>query len=190
MDFGIDDIIKKINEKGIWDRCEQHYNNHLINYKLSTNSLENDDQCHELFDDFMTEIFYKDKKNEVDAQDRRIFGMIGIGQFKKLYRDKATKIVFDKMKTGTDGGVYGILKQLTNLMIDDIATSRIKTTIGDFISDLDFEDHIKLAKEYIKKYPKYLPNSYLTNPIIVAIKLYEILVEHIKIEKEIKNTVY
>ena len=62
MDFTINDIINDIKNEGFWEKCEKTYNDHLISYKLTKNSLKNDNECSELLNDFMTQIFFERNK--------------------------------------------------------------------------------------------------------------------------------
>ena len=129
-------------------------------------------------------------KDESNEDSRHVYGYVARDHFKRLYKEKTTQIIFDQMKTGVDGGVYSVFKRLIDLMIKDSLDFQIKQKISYYISDLEIEEKIKLADEYIEKYSFYLPKQYLTMPVVVAVRLEEILLEHIQLEKKIRDTSY
>lgn len=189
MDFNIDDIINDIKEKSYWDECEKSYNECLIKYKIPNNTLNNYDECCNLINDFMTDIFVKEIKEDFDADSRHVFGNVGRDHLRRYFGENLLQTVYDQMLTGTNGGVYGVLKKLVQIMTEDTSTLVIKSKIGDYIRDLDLKDKIILSEEYIDKYSKYLPNMLKDTPVLVAIKLDEVILEHIKIEIKIRDSI-
>jgi len=189
MDFTIQDIINDIINEGFWDRCEKTYNDHLINYKLTKSTFKNDKECNELLDDFMTQFFLNERKEEVNDESRQVFGSVARGYFLRVNKDKSLQLLFDQMIHGTDGGVYNILKQLMKLMFEDSFKRHIKEKIWSYIIDLELDDKIKLAQQYISAYSDYLPNSLSSSPVLVAVKLDEVILEHIKTEIKMRGSI-
>ncbi len=189
MDFTIQDIIDDIINEGFWERCEKTINDSLMNYKLEKNNVKNERECTELLNDFMTHFFYREKAKEVDADSRHIFGNVAREYFKSLYKDKYITIIYSQMIYGTDGGIYKILKQLMNLLFEDTVTRHINRKVAEYIKDLEIDDLIKLSEQYFSKYVEYLPKSLSSSPVLIALKLDEVILEHIKTEKKIGGSI-
>lgn len=189
MKFTIKDILDDVRNDGFWEKCEKSNNELLRSYKLTQNTFRTHEECDKLFDDFMTQYFLGKEGDDLDQKHRHVCGSVAREHFYRLHKDKFIQKTYTRMIEGIDGGVYKILKQLLNLMFEESVSLHITGKVAEHIKDLEIEEKIELANQYIDNFPEYLPQSLSDSPVLIAVKLEEVILEHIKVEKKIGGSI-
>ena len=78
---------------------------------------------------------------------------------KKAYGDQADKAAFEMARTGVEGGLYGVLKTVAQLMVEEYAGNEIRARAGAFWNGLSLDEKLEVPTEYIKKHGHLLPSE-------------------------------
>ncbi len=78
---------------------------------------------------------------------------------KKAYGDQADKATFEMARTGVEGGLYGVLKTVAQLMVEEYAENEIRARVGAFWNGLSLDEKLEVPTEYIKKHGHLLPSE-------------------------------
>lgn len=73
--------------------------------------------------------------------------------------DQADKVAFDRARTGVDGGLYGLLKMVAELMIEEYAGNEIAARTASFWDSLSLDEKLEVPQEYVHKYGHLLPSE-------------------------------
>ena len=98
---------------------------------------------------------------------------------RKEYGDQADKVAFEFARTGVEGGLYGVFKTITNLMVEDYAGNEIRAKVNHFWGNLTLDEKFEVPSEYIKKYGHLLPSEMTEGfPGRVIANFIKVLEEH------------
>jgi len=75
----------------------------------------------------------------------------------KEYGASGEKAAFEMVRTGTEQGLYGVLKAVARRMIDEYAGSEIAARISNFWEALSTDEKLAASQEYLNKYGHLLP---------------------------------
>jgi hypothetical protein len=75
----------------------------------------------------------------------------------KGIRREREKPAFEIAQTGTEQGIYGVLKTIVRRTIDDYAVKEIAARISNFWNSLSTDEKLALSQEYLDKYGHLLP---------------------------------
>jgi hypothetical protein len=106
----------------------------------------------------------------------------------KEYGTNGEKAAFEMVRTGSEGGLYKVLKGVAKQMIDENAGNEIIARITYFWDNLTVDEKIEVTNEYIYKYG-HLPPSELTEGSAARIRanFIKVLKEHPKLIKRMKK---
>ena len=88
----------------------------------------------------------------------------------QAYGQNGYKTAFDMVRTGLDGGLYAVLKEVASRMIKNYAGNEISARINHFWNDLSVQEQLATMDEYLEKYGHLLP-SVMTEGSAVRIKV-------------------
>jgi hypothetical protein len=69
------------------------------------------------------------------------------------------KAAFEMIRTGKEGGLYRILKTVSDLMAEDYAENEISALIADYWNNLTRDEKLAVPDEYLCKYGHFLPGE-------------------------------
>jgi len=106
----------------------------------------------------------------------------------KLFGQNGEKAAFEMVRTGNEGGLYGVLRKIARGTVDKYAGNEIAARIGDYWNNLSTEEKLDAPNEYLKKYGHLLPSE-LTEGSAGRIRAFfpKVLEEHPKIIKGLRR---
>ena len=106
----------------------------------------------------------------------------------KKYGINGEKAAFEMVRTGTQGGLYKVLKEIAEQMTEEYAGNEISARISHFWNALSTDEQIEIIEEYIDKYGHLLPSE-LTERSAARIKVNfpKVLNEHPRLVKRMRN---
>lgn len=176
MSSKLEILLDKFEPQNSWDKVEREGNSILLNYKIENNTVRSSDEAINILADF-TSKFYG-PPGAYEKRFRSMFFDMAIQALKKVYPELTFSYIRDIMVSGREGGVYEILKKLTNLFCESQWETRIRIRIGDFNKDTTDKERELAAKEYVEKYNDFLSVNFKGDPLWVYINFDEVLFEH------------
>jgi hypothetical protein len=106
----------------------------------------------------------------------------------KEYGPNGDITAFQIAKSGTEGGLYSVLKAIARHMADEYAGNYIGSYINDFWDSLSVDEKLAVSKEYLDKYGHLIPSE-LTEGGAVRVRAFfwRVLQEHPKIVQKLRN---
>ena len=111
-----------------------------------------------------------------------------ISLLKKQFGPQGDKAAFEIAKTGVEGGVYGLLKTIAGLMIDDYAEREISARVGVFWSELTVDQQIASPQEYIEKHERFIsPELKEGGAVRIRANFRKVLEEHPRLIRRLRR---
>jgi len=106
----------------------------------------------------------------------------------KEYGSNGEKAAFEMVRTGSEGGLYAVLKAVAKRMMDEYAGKEIPARIAHFWQNLSVDEQIEATEEYLDKYGHLLPSE-LTEGSAARIRFnfIKVLEEHPNLNKRMRN---
>jgi hypothetical protein len=105
--------------------------------------------------------FFCHVENTILGIDRAVHPEIDLGRCIRVlteeYGSSGAKAAFEMTRTGTEGGLYGVMKAIARQMADQWAQKWISTRISQFWNELSVDEKLAVPTEYIEKYGHLLP---------------------------------
>jgi hypothetical protein len=106
----------------------------------------------------------------------------------KEYGANGEKAAFEIVRTGAEGGLYGVLKAIARQMIDEYAGNEVAARIGNFWEALSMEEKLAVSQEYLDKYGHLLPLELTSGSAArVRANFLKVLEEHSRIVKRLRS---
>ena len=98
------------------------------------------------------------------------------------------KAAFEMVRTGTEGGLYSVLKAVARRMSEKYAQNEISARISNFWNNLSVDEQLAVATEYLDKYGHLLPLE-MTEGYAVRIRanFVKVLEEHPRIVQRLRR---
>jgi len=98
---------------------------------------------------------------------------------KKEFGNQADKVLFDRARTGVNGGLYGVLKKVAELMVEDYSGNEIGAKVSEFWNNLSLDEKMEVPQEYVQKYGHLMPSEITEGMAVrVMINFRKVLEEH------------
>jgi hypothetical protein len=106
----------------------------------------------------------------------------------KEYGLNGEKAAFEMVRTGSQGGLYGVLKAVAKRMIDVYTGNEVSARIGQYWQSLTTDEKIAASKEYLNKHGHLLPSE-LTEGSAARIRFnfIKVLEEHPNLIKRMRD---
>lgn len=102
--------------------------------------------------------------------------------------DQADKVAFNRARTGVDGGLYGLLKKVAELMVEKYAGNEIAARICDFWNSLSLDEKLEVPREYVRKHGHLLPSEMTEGKAArVMVNFRKVLEEHPRLIAQIRR---
>jgi hypothetical protein len=107
----------------------------------------------------------------------------------KKYGRNGEKAAFEMARTGNEGGLYAVLKQIARTMADEYSQNEIGARIYHFWDPLSADEKLAATDEYLKKFGHLLPSE-LTEGSAARIRVDfpKVLQEHPRMLQRIGRT--
>lgn len=96
---------------------------------------------------------------EIDGY-QEIYWSRCINILNKEFGPRGTKIAFEIVRTGKEGGLYRILKTIADHMAEDYAQNEISARVNNYWNGLTVDEKLAAADEYLQNYGHLLPSEF------------------------------
>ena len=104
------------------------------------------------------------------------------------YGVNGEKAAFEMVRTGTEGGLYRVLKAVAGRIIADCAENKIAARISNFWETLSIDERLAVSQEYLDKYGHLLPSELTSGSAArVRANFLQVLQEHPNTVKRLRN---
>jgi len=164
---------------------EKRANQALESFSIEGYLLDSDQKCDECLSDFIFHLHLTTGFFSKSAEGKK-----GDKHFRSLCQGDAWRLlerpnppwsqwsIYYRMISGSDGGVYDVLKQLTQNYIKDRTQKSIMWIIINFFKPFDFDHRWKIIEIYVKKFRDILPKNYSEKNAIHIGNYIEMLGQH------------
>ena len=182
-------LLNEIEYGNKWKTYELKIEEVISNYNLHENTVKTYNEYRKLLANFMKQIWaaFFDNPNSINHIDEGILINKALETLKTTYHDDTDLVVFKIMNTGAEGGVYQVLKTLTKNWITSLFNQHIELIVNKFVESLTWQERENAAKEYLNEFKDILPSNFRNDPLQVAVSLKNILIEHPRMMKRIKE---
>jgi hypothetical protein len=106
----------------------------------------------------------------------------------KEFGNNGEKVAFERAQTGTEGGLYGVLKAVARQMADEYAGNEIGARIAAFWNALSIQEQLAVPKEYLAKFGHLLPPELTSRGAAKVLAFFpKVLEEHPRIVKRLRS---
>jgi len=106
----------------------------------------------------------------------------------KQYGANGEKAAFEMARTGTEQGLYGVLKTIARRMADDYAGNEISARISNFWEGLSTDEKLAASLEYLDKYGHLLPSELISGSAArVRANFLQVLKEHPRMMERLRG---
>lgn len=104
------------------------------------------------------------------------------------YGPNGEKAAFEMIRTGSEGGLYAVLKAVAKRMIDTYAGNEISARINRYWQHLSTDEKIAAPQEYVRKYGHLLPSELTEGSAArILVNFTKVLEEHPNLIKRMRN---
>ena len=104
------------------------------------------------------------------------------------YGASGEKAAFEMVRTGAEGGLFGVLRSVASRMLEDYAGNEIAAKISNFWESLSTDEQLAVSQEYVDKYGHLLPSELTSGSAArVRANFLKVLEEHPRIVKRLRN---
>ena len=106
----------------------------------------------------------------------------------KEYGTNGEKAAFEMVRTGSEGGLYTVLKAVAKRIIDEYASNEISARISYFWENLSVDEQIEATEEYLCKYGHLLPSELIEGSAArIRANFIKVLEEHPNLIKRMRD---
>jgi len=106
----------------------------------------------------------------------------------KEYGSNGDTTAFEIARSGTEGGLYAVLKAVARQLADEYAMNQIRANISDFWESLSVDEKLEVSKEYLEKYSHLIPSELMEGGAVrIRTFFWEVLEEHPRIVKKLRD---
>jgi hypothetical protein len=107
-----------------------------------------------------------------------------------LYGREGEKAAFEIARTGTEGGLYGILKAVAAAKAREYIDNEINARIANCWNSLSADEKLEMADEYVKKYGHLLPAEMTEGGAVrVRMNMPSVLKEHPYVAQKLRDAI-
>lgn len=189
MKTKLDNLLESIDPARTLDEVSARVDDALNTFSTKSGIIKDWDEFRKLFSAFFRHIenyilrIYRFRSPDPDIDSGRCCRLL-----KKEYGINGEKAAFEMVRTGTQGGLYKVLKAVARQMTEEYAGNEISARISHFWNALSTVEKIEVMEEYIDKYGHLLPSE-LTEGSAARIKINfpKVLKEHPRLIKRMRN---
>ena len=109
-------------------------------------------------------------------------------KFQKLYGPNGEKAAFQMARTGVEGGLLAVLRDLARAMAEQYAQNEISTKVYRYWNSLSLEEKLAAPDEYLEKHGHLLPSD-ITEGSAARLRAYfpKFLQEHPRLMQKLRR---
>jgi hypothetical protein len=106
----------------------------------------------------------------------------------QAYGQNGEKAAFEMVRTGKEGGLYAVLKTISQKMANEYSQNEIRARVYHYWNNLSTNEKLEACDEYINKYGHLLPDEMKEgNAARVRVNFTKVLEEHPHMIERFKN---
>lgn len=99
----------------------------------------------------------------------------------RKYGPNGSKRAFELVKSGQDGGLYGILKTIAKMMAEEYSYKEVSARISHYLNALSTDEQLAATEEYLQKHGNLLPSEFKEgSAVLLKVHFRRVLEEHPK----------
>lgn len=107
---------------------------------------------------------------------------------RKEYGPNGENTAFVIAKSGTEGGLYSVLRAVARHMANEYAENYIGSFISEFWESMSVDEKLAVSKEYLDKYGRLIPSELMEGGAVrMRAFFWKILEEHPRIVQRLRN---
>ena len=185
LDRFLETIDPSRNIEQLWSRADNALNSFKVNQAMATDYWE--------FQRFLAELFCHlentllrlnpPRKTEYDFDGGRCLHLL-----QQELGSQADKVAFDRARTGVDGGLYGVLKLVARLMVEQYSGNEVAARVSEFWNGLSMDEQLEVSHEYVRKHGHMLPSEVTEGSAVrVMINFTKVLEEHPRLVARVRR---
>ena len=189
MKTKLDRLLESIHPARTLDQVSARVDEALNSFKVKSGIIENWEE----FRTVLTKFYHHVENVVLRIQHSRLLDPdIDWGRCYQLlikeYGPNGEKTAFEMVRTGTEHGLYGVLKAVARRMVDGYVGNEIAARISNFWETLSTDEKVAVSREYLGKYGHLLPPE-LTSGSAARIRanFLKVLKEHPRMVKRLRS---
>jgi hypothetical protein len=180
MRSNLKQLLEKIDYRNLFEEDQRRVDHVLTRYRSVKNTIGNYNEFQDCLINFVSQIYSAiiNVPKAFDTANRSIMYDLALTFLKSKYPRNTERTLYEIMHSGSEGGVYRILKTLAKIMSEKIYQDGIEYHVALYLNEMDFEEKEAAVKEYIKEYGSILPGNYQRDPISIMISFDKVLQQH------------
>ena len=161
MSTKLDRLLECIDPSRTLDQVSADVDRAINTFNMGRATIEDWDEYEKLLADFCQHIektvlkMYAGVSGYQDIYWTRCLNILN-----EKFGPRGTKIAFEMVRTGKEGGLYRILKMIAEQMAEDYAQNEISARVNDYWAVLTIDEQLAAADEYIRDYGSLLPSEF------------------------------
>ncbi len=178
MSANLDRLISKIDPSKTIDLDERRANEAIAGFNWNKVTVDSFDEHKKCLADFMRELYsHEFLTGNIDFDTDFGYGL-ALQRLEREFTGNTLQTVYEIMSTGSEGGVYKILKSLGRLVAEEFSRNVIGAHVSEFWSGLSTNEKIAVSDEYVEKFIDILPQSVITDRIRLKANFPKVLENH------------
>ena len=180
-------LLEKIDPVNTIDKYEKRLNQALNDYRRENNIVESWDEFEEVLVGFFQIASQYGYSVSGITADRKFLSGMALDLLSNEYPRDTRNTVYDIMTSGTEGGVYQIIKVMSRVLAEQLSQRVIGSYVLEYWNSLSVQEQLAAPDEYVQIYQDILPKSIVRNNIRLKIKFWEELEKHPRRIKAIRE---
>lgn len=187
MSTELDLLISRIDSSKTIDVDERRINEAITSFDWNKATVDSFDEHKKCLADFMRELYsHEFLTGNIDFDTDFGYGL-ALQRLEREYTGNVLQTVYEIMSTGSEGGVYKILRSLGRLVAEEFSRNAIGAYVSEFWSNLSTDEKLAVSDEYIEKFIDILPGSITNNRVRIKANFPKVLENHPWMLKRIRS---
>jgi hypothetical protein len=160
MPTKLDRLLQSIDPRRTLDEVSARVDRAVNTFATRGGTIEDWDEYENLLADFYGHILKTVLRMGSGApHNREIFWGQCSNLLNQAFGPNGYKAAFEMVRTGTEGGLYRVLKTVADLMAEHYAQNEISARISHYWNNLSVNEQLAATDEYLRKYGNLLPRE-------------------------------
>jgi len=189
MSTKLDRLLESIDPSRTLDPVAADVDRAVNSFSVSQGTIDDWDEYENLITDFFGHVQKTVLRLGSGAPyDKDIYWTQCMHMLNQEFGPSGSKVAFEMVRTGKDGGLYRILKTIANKMAETYAEHGISARVNDYWNSLTNDEKLAAADEYLGKYGHLLPAEFTeANAARLKVHFREALKEHPKMIRRMRR---
>ncbi len=160
MPTSLQRLLSQLDPDETLDPIDRRADAAINSFRVRSATIESWSRFEELMADFWLHVFCgilgarKDAEYPKDYVRGRALQVLG-----ELYGVNGPKAAFEYARTGNEGGLYRVLKDVARHVADELARNQIATRVCSYWDGLTADEKIAASSEYLREFGRFLPSE-------------------------------